>query len=83
MNTSENFNPDDSSDLFCVWAYRFGQTNGYNFPVGLFETLKKAQTAAQSHREYRGGKYGHLIYKIPLGVEFDAEECKPVLNLLS
>lgn len=70
------------TELFIVWAYRMGIKENYNFPVGLFTTLEIAKEAAKSHREYRGGKYGHLIYKLPIGQEFDAEECQPVLDLL-
>ena len=67
---------------YCVWAYRYGNRQSYNFPVGLFEDLKKAEKAAKTHRQYRGGKYGHLIYLLPVGQEFDAEECQIVMNLL-
>jgi hypothetical protein len=71
-----------TDNLFCVWAYRMGDKRSYNFPVGLFRTLQDAKDAADSHHLYRGGKYGHLIYELPVGQEFDAEECKPVMDLL-
>ena len=71
-----------SDKLFCVWAYRMSNTQSYNFPVGLFSTLENAQKAAENHRMFRGGKYGHLIYEMKIGQEYDAEEFKPVLNLL-
>lgn len=70
------------TNFFIVWAYRMGDRKSYNFPVGLFTTLEVAEESAKSHRQYRGGKYGHLIYKLPVGQEFDAEECKPVMDLL-
>lgn len=70
------------SELFCVWAYRYGKKEGYNFPVGLFTTYEEAEKAAKDHRMYRGGKYDHLIYKIPVGKEFDAEECKPIRGFI-
>lgn len=60
--------------LYCVWAYRYGNLNGYNFPVGLFETLEKAKEAANNHRQFRGGKYDHRIFSLEPGKEYDAEE---------
>lgn len=72
-----------TEEFYCVWAYRYGNKEAYNFPVGLFLTEDKAIDAANTHRLYRGGKYGHLIYKIPIGQEFDAEECKPILEMMN
>jgi hypothetical protein len=66
--------------FYCVWAYRCGDNHGYNFPVGIFFTLRGAKKAAKNHREFRGGKYEHKIYKIPLGKVFDAQELTPVVD---
>ena len=62
------------NELFVVWAYRYGLSEIYNFPVGIFETLEQAENAADKHYNYKGWKYDHRIYQLPVGVEFDAEE---------
>jgi hypothetical protein len=60
--------------FYCVWAYRYGNWEGYNFPVGVFTTYEEALQAAKTHHNFRGGKYDHRIYDLPLGVEYDAQE---------
>jgi hypothetical protein len=47
---------------FVVLAFRYG---GYEnvFPIGSFTSEDKAKSAAKDHRNYRGGKYSHRIYK--------------------
>ncbi len=68
------------SELFCVWAYRYGDVKGYNYPVGIFQTLESAKQAAQTHHEFRGGKYDHRIYCLSAGAEYDAEDVQPVYD---
>tara|TARA_R110000787_G_scaffold39265_7_gene98624 strand:- start:1765 stop:2061 length:297 start_codon:yes stop_codon:yes gene_type:complete len=70
------------SHYFCVWAYRYGFAESYNFPVGIFTTKDIAKHAAERHRNFRGAKYDHRIYKLPVGVEFDAEEAELVQDFL-
>ena len=60
--------------LYCTWAYRYSDKQGYNFPVGIFSTYERAEQAAQKHRDLRGGKYDHLIYRMPIDLDYDAEE---------
>lgn len=60
--------------VYCVWAYRYANRKAYNFPVGVFTTYELAETAAIRHRDWRGQKYDHVIYELPMDEEFDAEE---------
>jgi hypothetical protein len=71
----------NTTTLYCVWAYRYGNPGGYNFPVGIFTTYEEALQKAKDHKTYRGGKYDHKIFPLPVGKAFDAEECKPLLGL--
>lgn len=65
---------DSDMHMYCVWAYRYGDTQAYNYPVGAFSSLEKAQKAARNHAAYRGGKYSHRIFLLPIDLSFDAEE---------
>ena len=67
--------------VYCVWAYRYGQITSYNYPVGIFETIEEAQKAAKDHRSFRGSKYDHRIYSMPIGKQHDAEEATLVQDV--
>ena len=73
----------NSQHLYCVWAYRYGDKKSYNFPVGIFHTEEEAIKEAKIHHTFRGGKYGHCIHKMEIGKSYDAEECKPIIELLN
>lgn len=64
--------------MFLVMAYRMGQVKGYNYPVGLFTTYEKAIEEAVIHRNFRGLKYDHQIFKLEEGRSYDAEEAEVV-----
>ena len=59
-------------------AYRMGKLEGYSYPVGIFTTYEKALEGAEWHREYRGGKYDHQIFKLEEGRNYDAQEAEVV-----
>jgi hypothetical protein len=63
--------------MFLVMAYRYG-TNEYSFPVGIFSDMSTAIEMAKLHREYRGGKYDHRMYRLAVDEMYDAEETKYV-----
>lgn len=64
--------------MFLVMAYRMGQLKEYNYPVGVFTTYEKALKEAEIHRNYRGGKYDHQIFKLEEGRNYDAQEAEVV-----
>lgn len=64
--------------MFLVMAYRYGDTKGYQYPVGVFSCLKKAIEEAYIHRTFRGGKYDHKIFELNTDESYDAEEAKVV-----
>jgi len=70
-------------EVYVVWAYRYADTNAYNFPVGTFNTYPEAVDAAHSHRQFRGFKYDHRIYKMPIGKRYDAQDLKPVRGFVN
>ena len=63
---------------YLVMAYRYGDTQGYSYPVGVFSSLGEAIKVAEYHREYRGGKYDHLVFELEPKKLYDAEEAKVV-----
>jgi hypothetical protein len=48
--------------LFVVLAFRYGGSDN-TFPIGVFNSREKAESAASEHRRYRGFKYEHRIYE--------------------
>ena len=75
--------PWSSIVVYAVWAYRYAETRGYNFPVGAYADYDQAVRAADRHRKFRGFKYDHKIYELPLGFEFDCEEAKLVRDFIN
>lgn len=69
------------SEYYIVWAYRYSNPNAYNFPIGIFETEEEAISRAENHRVFRGFKYDHKIWKLPVGKSFDAEEAQLIRGL--
>ena len=65
-------------EYYIVWAYRYANSTAYNFPVALCESEEDALEKAKRHRIFRGYKYDHKIWKMPVGVAFDAEEAQLV-----
>lgn len=59
-------------------AYRYGQKNGYHYPIGIFSTLEIAIENSKNHFGFRGGKYSHRVFEIEPGETYDAEEAKVV-----
>lgn len=59
-------------------AYRYGNREGYHFPVGIFSALDIAIKEAKLHREFRGGKYDHRIYELNPNQGCDAQDAKIV-----
>lgn len=64
--------------LYLVMAYRYGNLEGYHFPVGIFSDINIAIKEAKLHREFRGGKYDHRIYELNPEYGYDAQEAKIV-----
>ncbi len=64
--------------MFLVMAYRYGDTKGYQYPVGIFSSLKNAVDEANIHRNFRGLKYDHKIFELNTDESYDAEEAKVV-----
>ena len=60
---------------YLVMAHRYG-TNGYIFPVGLFDNREKAIAEAKLHRTIRGGKYAHKLYMLEEEMMYDAGDIR-------
>lgn len=68
--------------VYIVFAYRYGDLKGYNYPVGVFSSLAKAKEEAKLHHIYRGGKYDHQIWEVEENKMYDAGEAKVVFSML-
>ncbi len=43
--------------VYIVTAYRWGNRKDHSYVVGAFDKKDAAKKCADSHRDYRGGKY--------------------------
>jgi hypothetical protein len=43
--------------IYIVTSYRWGNHQDHSYPIGAFTKKAQAIKAADSHAEYRGGKY--------------------------
>ena len=58
------------NEIYIVTAYRWGDKSDHSYNLGVFQKKHKAQQVAESHCQYRGGKYACVVYKCVLN-EFD------------
>jgi hypothetical protein len=54
-------------NVFVVSAYRWGLRDCHSYVVGVRDTLDAARELADSHVEYRGGKYGCEVVQCDTG----------------
>lgn len=47
--------------VYVVIAYRWGQRENHSYTLGVFNKKAQAIKCADSHTEYRGGKYGCAV----------------------
>lgn len=65
----------DKNEIYIVTAYRWGDRSEHSYNLGVFTKKHKAQKTADSHCEYRGGKYACVVDKCQLNhFENDADE---------
>lgn len=48
-------------EMYIVTAYRWGDRGNHSYPLGVFKKKHKAISVADSHRDYRGGKYACIV----------------------
>ncbi len=46
---------------YVVTAYRWGRKENHSYVLGVFSKKAKAIKVADSHRDYRGGKYDCVV----------------------
>lgn len=51
------------TEIYIVTAYRWGERERHSYNLGVFTKKEKAQKVADSHRDYRGGKYACIVEK--------------------
>lgn len=61
------------NEIYIVTAYRWGNRKDHSYNLGVFTKKDKAQKVADSHRDYRGGKYACVVEKCILN-HFENEE---------
>ena len=54
--------------VYIVTAYRRGERENHSYVVGCFLQGKQAKECADSHTEYRGGKYACAVEMVKFGV---------------
>ena len=56
--------------IYIVTAYRWNQRDNHSYLIGCSKNLTRAKNMADSHLEYRGGKYSCHVEKMELN-KFD------------
>lgn len=51
------------NEIYIVTAYRNGNRSEHSYNLGVFNKKNKAQQVAESHCDYRGGKYSCVVEK--------------------
>lgn len=62
-----------NNEIYIVTAYRWGDREDHSYNIGVFQDKHKAQQVAESHCEYRGGKYACVVDKCVLN-HFDNDD---------
>ena len=47
--------------IYIVTAYRWGNSEMHSYVLGAFDTISEAMLIANSHCDYRGGKYACVV----------------------
>lgn len=71
--------------MYVVTAYRWGDDESHSYLMGVFKKEGEAIKVANSHCNYRGGKYACVIEEVPLNhySEDDHEHSKEVYRAKS
>lgn len=51
------------NEIYIVTSYRWGEREKHSYNIGVFTKKEKAIEIADSHRDYRGGKYACVVEK--------------------
>jgi hypothetical protein len=51
------------NEIYIVTSYRWGDRAAHSYNLGVFQKKHKALQVADSHCEYRGGKYACVVNK--------------------
>lgn len=54
------------NEIYIVVAYRWGERSNHSYTVGAFTKKQAAINCAESHANYRGGKYSCVVEGLPL-----------------
>ncbi len=60
----------NTNDIYVVIAYRWGENSNHSYTLGAFNKKHAAIKCADSHTEYRGGKYACVVEQCVIN-EFD------------
>ncbi len=56
----------NEKEIYIVTAYRWGDRSDHSYNLGVFQEKHRAKEVAESHRNYRGGKYACVVDKCVL-----------------
>lgn len=60
-------------EIYVVTAYRWGNRENHSYNIGVFNKANAAMKCADSHTEYRGGKYACVVEKCVIN-EFENDD---------
>jgi hypothetical protein len=52
--------------VFVVQAYRYSDFDKHSYVVGVYSSKKDAEAVAEREEDFRGGKYGCVVYEFEL-----------------
>ena len=61
--------------MYVVIAYRWGENSNHSYTLGVFNKKHAAIKCADSHTEYRGGKYACVVEKCEINKFDDDVDC--------
>ena len=65
--------------FYIVEALRWGDRESHSYVLGLYSELDRAKSAADSHSEYRGGKYVCQVFQCGMDAEVNTDWNKSLM----
>ena len=62
--------------VFVVQAYRYSCFDNHSYIAGVYSDLKTAKEMAKKEEDFRGGKYGCIVY----GMELDKNDMQQKIS---
>jgi hypothetical protein len=63
----------NKNEIYVVIAYRWGKSENHSYTLGVFKKKHAAIMCADTHTQYRGGKYACVVEKCVMN-EFNNDD---------